>query len=482
MLPMGWRLPRGFGLIVAGGLSVACGRTPLDVEGSYYDGFRGAGGAMSGGVSGSASAAAGGRAGPSSSGGASGGYFGSGGAFGDAGVTASTGGQRAESRPDRCAHPGPPPAWGAADGSEYEFGDVLEVAHHYYDRLAVADLNGDGRPDLIASDYFLPVISFLQLSPGVFDDGTEAPDSLTSGFGPSHGMHVATFWGAAPEVIVARGLQHGLSVFLNDGSGRLASTETIEGYSLSTPTTWDIDGDGDLDALALANDETYISKPSQLVIHENDGRRLVFGRAVDVPFRGSDLRVADVTGDGKPEVLVMRESPARVAVLQQSSFNELTLLDEIVAAGSMQLGSTWYQVGDIDGDAANDVVMVEDEWEPDIERVWIAHQRDGALEPAQPIDTLPKNAGNIAGGSIAITDINLDELNDIVITSSAFNMVAYLQKADHSFRRIQKDYPTAGSIIESAIAVGDLDCDGCPDVAGMQVDRIRVFTGRGCAR
>ena len=124
-------------------------------------------------------------------------------------------------------------------------------------------MNGDGRPDLIASYYFLPVISFLQLAPGVFDSGTEAPSSLISGFGPSYGMQVANFVGdAAPDVLVARGLKHGLSVFTNDGSGRLDNTQTIEGYSLSAPASWDVDGDGDLDALALANDETYSSNPS----------------------------------------------------------------------------------------------------------------------------------------------------------------------------------------------------------------------------
>lgn len=344
-------------------------------------------------------------------------------------------------------------------------------------------MNGDERPDLVASQYFLPLISFLQLSPGVFGSGTVSTDSLISDFGPAYGIHVADFGGtAAPDVIVARGLKHGLSVFMNDGSGRLNNAQAIEGYTLSAPISWNTDGDDDLDALALANDETYISEASHLVLYRNDGQSLVFDRAVDLPFRGSDLAVADVTGDGEPEVLVKRVTPARVAVLKQSAFSELTLLDEIVASGSTHFNSSWYQVGDVDGDSANDVVMVEDEWEPDIERLWIAYQRNGALEPAKPIDTLPKDGGNIAGGSIAIADLNLDKLNDIVITSSAFDMVAYLQKADHSFRRIKKEYPTFGSIIQSAIAVGDLNCDGCPDAAGVQVGHICIFTGRGCVR
>jgi hypothetical protein len=127
-------------------------------------------------------------------------------------------------------------------------------------------------------------------------------------------------------------------------------------------------------------------------------------------------------------------------------------------------------------------VLVEDESTPDIERVWVSWSRNGVLSVAEPVATLPKSGGNIAGGAPRVADLNLDGRMDIAVTSDAFNMVALLGQPGLTYRLISEPYPNARSVIESAIAIGDINCDGCPDVLGVQVSTIRAFTGVGCAR
>jgi hypothetical protein len=399
------------------------------------------------------------------------------GASGSAGQTGAAG----QASVDRCVTPGPPPDQGAAGESDYRLGTPIEIADDYYGYLAVADIDGNGRPDVLASDYFTPLMSFRQLQPGSFDEGTEGID-LSEEFGPSYGLHVADInHDQAPDALVARGLEQGLGVFLNDGKGQLSNTGSLTGESLFSPLSFDVDGDGDLDVLAIGSDAAT-DAPGHVSIYTNEAGSLSFDRNLPLPVQGRQLRVADVTGDMIPELLMMQFSPTRVSILTQNDFQELTLLDEVTTSGTEAWHQSWFNVGDLDGDALNDLVIVEDERTPDIEAVWVSYQRDGALGPAQVADTLPKGGGNIAGGEVIISDMNLDGRNDIVITSSAFDMVVELQNRFGGFWQVAKPYPTHGSVIDTALAVGDLNCDGCPDAVGMQVGHIVIFPGTGCAR
>jgi hypothetical protein len=126
--------------------------------------------------------------------------------------------------------------------------------------------------------------------------------------------------------------------------------------------------------------------------------------------------------------------------------------------------------------------MVEDEHTRPGERVWVSYQRDGLLQVPETIDTLENEPSNVGGGRITIADLNLDGRTDILIASLTHEMVAELRQRDGSYRRVAKTYPTRATVIDSAVAIGDLNCDGCPDAVGSQIGQICVFPGLGCAR
>jgi hypothetical protein len=42
-------------------------------------------------------------------------------------------------------------------------------------------------------------------------------------------------------------------------------------------------------------------------------------------------------------------------------------------------------------------------------------------------------------------------------------------------------YPDASSELDYALALGDVNCDGCPDIVAANVTGLVVFYGRACA-
>jgi len=379
--------------------------------------------------------------------------------------------------------PGPPPATGRPDGSDYHFGTPRAYAGGglaHFDYLSLGDVDGDDHPDLLLSDYFEPALLQLQIAPGRLGPPIKINVGAT-GFAAGTGAIFGKIGvSGKPDILV--GLHRGLSVLLNDGTGRFSQAQYLSGLTTWSLVAFDIDGDQDRDVLALENDDSKFTPPS-IVVYLNDGKGgLSRSRMLPLDAPCNRLRVADVTGDGRPEVLVSGEHPSRVRVYDPGTFAQLTPLKELVPGGRAYLFDFWFEVGDLDGDGANDLVMVEDEDQPDMERVWVCLQRGGSLEPPRPVYALPKDGGNIAGGELRISDLNLDGHNDVAITSTAFDMIALLGTGSGDLRAVRAEYPTAASILESAIAVGDIDCDGCPDALGSQVGAVVLFPGIGCAR
>jgi hypothetical protein len=481
---MGWRWLYG-AMALGALLALGCGRTSLDA-GSVTD--TGGTAATEGGRSSTPVGSAGRSGAPTTgvpmpgtggmsatSGGASGSAGGVGGASGSAGGGAAF--------VDRCATPGPAPAVGDAGGRDYHFGEVLEAIDADWTQLAVADFDGDGRPDIAAAESSAPVTVYRQMAAGKLDAGTEVPNVVPDQFAPPLGLTVLDVNGdAALDLAVGRINEHGLAWFANDGAGRFPSGDQAGGASILAPLPWDVDGDGDQDVVALGDDANPSSEKSELMVFVNDAGALSLARRIPLERRVNQLKLADVTGDGKPEVLVSQSVIARVFVFTQQDFASVIPLQEVAPITDPGPTSMWFTAGDLGGDGVADLVIVLDERDPDIERVWVAWSANGGLGQVDPLETLPKDAGNIAGGQPVIADLNLDGRADLAVTSIAFDMVALIRVPGGGFQRVVKPYPSFGSVIPTAIAVGDLNCDGCPDVLGSQAGHVRLFTGVGCAR
>ena len=181
--------------------------------------------------------------------------------------------------------------------------------------VAVADVNGDNIPDLIVATGSMAG-GFVGLLTGIGNGTFKAEVVYTSGGVSPLAVAVADVNGDGhPDVVVANQCvdstcaSSNVSVLLNDGTGKFP-TATAYGTGGLFPDAVaidDVNGDGQLD-LVVANSST-----SGTVDDGNVGVLLgtgggTFGTAKAYPsgaFGAASVTVADVNGDGKPDVVVV---------------------------------------------------------------------------------------------------------------------------------------------------------------------------------
>src|SRR4029079_18092187 len=132
----------------------------------------------------------------------------------------------------------------------------------YISAFRVADMNGDGRPDLVVSDNNGPFVRvLLGTGPGVF-----APDMIFSVPEYIVDVEVGDFNGDSMTDVAVTGDGGGGSILLGNGTGALGSRMDVTSPRLETVTAVDLDNDLRLD---LVGGHYY--SPSSLQILLNRG-------------------------------------------------------------------------------------------------------------------------------------------------------------------------------------------------------------------
>ncbi len=183
--------------------------------------------------------------------------------------------------------------------------------------LAVADVNGDGQPDLVVVNPCAISTNCINGSVGVLlgnGDGTfkKAVTYPTGHFPLS--VAVADVNGdGKPDLIVSNAGSDTLGVLLGNGDGTFqAPVDYASGGSTPTPVAVaDVNGDGKPD-LVVANSN---SNTVGVLLGNGDGTfqpPLTYGSGGNFPL---SLAVADVNGDAKPDILVVNVDSGTVGVL-----------------------------------------------------------------------------------------------------------------------------------------------------------------------
>jgi FG-GAP-like repeat/FG-GAP repeat len=192
-----------------------------------------------------------------------------------------------------------------------EASDGLPSLGSWRNSMAAADMNGDGFMDLIApperGGNGLPTI-FLGDGKGHWKvwSGVKWPYEL------NYGSVVAADFNRDGHMDLAFGVHlNGIHVFLGDGKGNF--TDASEGLPNDYPSrriaVADVNGDGYPDVIAISEGPSAVQTTasySKLIVFLNGGKRGMHWKAVNVSdlrqqFGGDYLAVGDFNGDGIPD-------------------------------------------------------------------------------------------------------------------------------------------------------------------------------------
>ncbi len=335
-----------------------------------------------------------------------------------------------------------------------------------FESLAISDLDGDGKPDLVMPGGFGVSIFHNSSSSGSFT--FDNPLTLATGISSSS-IHVAINdldGDSKPDLVVTNSSDNTVSILRNTSSPGIISFAThIDFATASNPydiAISDLDGDGKPDLAISSGNSNKIS-----VLHNTSTSGSVsFAAKVDFSTGGTGSRsvaIGDIDRDGKPDLVASNFGDNTLSVLRNISVSGTIDLSSFATKVDFptSIGSpNKVVIGDLDGDGKPDLAIGNQ----GANVISVLHNTsvsgNVAFDPEVDFTT-GQNAAELAIG-----DLDGDGNPDLAVSDGDDDNISVLRNTSVSGTinfTTKVDFATSlGSA--SHIEIADLDGDGKPDI------------------
>jgi hypothetical protein len=338
------------------------------------------------------------------------------------------------------------------------FGAPVQYAVSYDPfAVAAADVNEDNKPDIVVSSNLSGTISVLHNQ----GDGSFAPAEVYDASLPGP-IAVIDVDGDTKQDLVVGGYLYGfhsIEVLLNLGNGSFGPPSQYgEGRLTASIAVADLNGDGKPD-LAV----THLLKGDQNVLEDYVGVFLnngngTFVDVADYPIDGvlTSIVAADFSQDGAIDLAVTSETSGRMFVLHNQGAGAFGApIEHAVGAEPSSLAAA-----DLDGDGKTDLSVANKA----SDNLHVLLNQGGGTFPSRSGVTTTVAGMNGHTTVLAVADLNGDGLPDLVAGAENIDgeeVIVLLSQGDGSFAELERH---EAKYLNSIVAA-DLDGDGLPDLA-----------------
>jgi hypothetical protein len=323
--------------------------------------------------------------------------------------------------------------------------------------IASADFNGDGIADFIVGQSStspgLGLVAFLTESNGSLGKGVvyaqnDALSYVAVGDLGQNGRSdiVASNW-ATGAVEVLRG----------NGNGTFQAPTAISLPGITNGLVIaDLNGDGWPDVAVAGKDPV-------VYVLLNDGKgSLALAGAYPISAAGYELVAADLNNDGKLDLAIAMTSTSRVAILLGNGSGSFSSAPDYNTTMSSVYGIA---AGDLTGNGNLDLVVTS----PTDGSIAVAlGHGDGSFSaPSIYPASLLLSQKNPSPGEVALSDANKDGKLDVVYANSGHSSVGVLLGDGAGSFSGPSEFPTGGGSL--AVAIADLNKDSWPDIVTADV-------------
>ncbi|MEQ1858899.1 MAG: VCBS repeat-containing protein [Chthoniobacteraceae bacterium] len=350
--------------------------------------------------------------------------------------------------------------------------------------IASGDVNGDGKPDIVLGNYSYSTSGSASVSVLLGNgDGTfQTQQDFAAGYAVASIALADVNGDGKPDIVVTGGTydpqvpaRHFVSVLLGNGDGSFQPRRDF-GNNTATPghvAVGDMNNDGKPD-LVVTTTSSDISTVNVLL--GNGNGTFQTEQTFSVGVKSNDVQVADVNGDGKADVITANFDDRNVSVLLGTGTGSFSRQDSFDVSDGDRDGDSYpnaVAVGDMDGDGTPDLVVAgQYNYGGDIEGyvAVLLGNGDGTFD--QPFETSSTPGGSDSNLSdVQLADFDGDGILDIAVTDrlrfpSAGSFGGYIVESDDGdVEDLDSDGFYTNTNNNAGLTVADFNGDGRADIA-----------------